>query len=52
MNAELIQSDLAVLMGKPIVVGTRIRVELILEKLNPIRWESRLAARTCKGGTV
>ncbi len=30
---DLIQSDPAVLMGKPVVVGTRITVELILEKL-------------------
>lgn len=30
---SLIQSDPAVLMGKPVVTGTRITVELILEKL-------------------
>ena len=30
---DLIQSDPAVLMGKPVVVGTRIAVESILEKL-------------------
>jgi len=30
---DLIQSDPAVLMGKPVVVGTRITVESILEKL-------------------
>jgi uncharacterized protein (DUF433 family) len=29
----LIQSDPAVMMGKPVVAGTRITVELILEKL-------------------
>ncbi len=34
MKAELIQSDPAVLMGKPVVAGTRITVELILEKLS------------------
>ena len=34
MDAELIQSDPAVMMGKPVVVGTRITVELILEKLS------------------
>lgn len=28
-----IKSDPAVMMGKPIIVGTRITVELILEKL-------------------
>ena len=34
MNSKLIQSDPAVLMGKPVVAGTRITVELILEKLS------------------
>ena len=34
INADLIQSDPAVLMGKPVVAGTRITVELILEKLS------------------
>lgn len=33
-NTDLIQSDPAVLMGKPVVAGTRITVELILEKLS------------------
>ena len=33
MNTDLIRSDPAVLMGKPVVAGTRITVELILEKL-------------------
>ena len=32
--AGLIQSDPAVLMGKPVVAGTRIAVELILERLS------------------
>jgi uncharacterized protein (DUF433 family) len=32
-QAELIESDPAVMMGKPVVAGTRITVELILEKL-------------------
>ncbi len=30
---DFIHSDPAVLMGKPVVVGTRVTVELILEKL-------------------
>lgn len=34
MKAELIQFDPAVLMGKPVVAGTRITVEFILEKLS------------------
>jgi uncharacterized protein (DUF433 family) len=33
MNDSLIASDRAVMMGKPVVAGTRITVELILEKL-------------------
>ena len=33
MARDLIQSDPAVMMGKPVVAGTRITVELILEKL-------------------
>lgn len=33
MNTGLIISDPAILMGKPVVAGTRISVELILEKL-------------------
>lgn len=35
MNVQknLITSDPAIMMGKPVVVGTRITVELILEKL-------------------
>jgi len=33
MHAELIVSDPDVMMGKPVVAGTRITVELILEKL-------------------
>lgn len=33
MRADLINSDPSVLMGKPVIAGTRITVELILEKL-------------------
>jgi uncharacterized protein (DUF433 family) len=33
MGAELIQSNSSIMMGKPVVAGTRIRVELIQEKL-------------------
>jgi uncharacterized protein (DUF433 family) len=33
MKALLIESNPAVMMGKPVVAGTRITVELILEKV-------------------
>ena len=33
MQKRLIVSDPTVMMGKPVIVGTRITVELILEKL-------------------
>ncbi len=33
MSQTLIQSNPSVMMGKPVVAGTRITVELILEKL-------------------
>ncbi len=33
MRADLIKSDPSVMMGKPVITGTRITVELILEKL-------------------
>jgi uncharacterized protein (DUF433 family) len=33
MPKSLIESNPAVMMGKPVVAGTRITVELILEKL-------------------
>ena len=33
MNQSLIVSDPEIMMGKPIVAGTRVTVELILEKL-------------------
>lgn len=34
INNDLVQSDPSILMGKPVVAGTRITVELILEKLS------------------
>ena len=33
MKTQLIISDPAIMMGKPVVTGTRITVELLLEKL-------------------
>ena len=33
MDVKLIQSQPSIMMGKPVVAGTRITVELILEKL-------------------
>ncbi len=33
MAKKLIQSNPSVMMGKPVIAGTRITVELILEKL-------------------
>lgn len=33
MNTDLIRSDPSIMMGKPVVAGTRLTVELILEKL-------------------
>ncbi len=33
MNNELIISDPNIMMGKPVIKGTRITVEIILEKL-------------------
>jgi uncharacterized protein (DUF433 family) len=33
MGKQLIQSDPSIMMGKPVIAGTRITVELILEKL-------------------
>jgi uncharacterized protein (DUF433 family) len=33
MENQLIQSDPSIMMGKPVINGTRITVELILEKL-------------------
>ena len=33
MSEQMIESNPAVMMGKPVIVGTRVTVELILEKL-------------------
>jgi uncharacterized protein (DUF433 family) len=33
MEENLIQSDPAIMMGKPVIKGSRITVEIILEKL-------------------
>ena len=33
MKTNLIHSDPSVMMGKPVIVGTRITVELLLEKM-------------------
>ena len=34
MNAELVESNPAIMMGKPVITGTRITVELILERFS------------------
>jgi uncharacterized protein (DUF433 family) len=33
MSEDLIQSHPSIMMGKPVIAGTRVTVELILEKL-------------------
>lgn len=33
MSQDIIHSDPSIMMGKPVVAGTRVTVELILEKL-------------------
>lgn len=33
MQEDLIQAEPSIMMGKPVITGTRITVELILEKL-------------------
>lgn len=33
MNTRLIESDSSIMMGKPVIAGTRITVESLLEKL-------------------
>lgn len=34
MTTQLIQSNPSIMMGKPVIAGTRLTVELILEKLS------------------
>ena len=34
MSAEFVESNPAIMMGKPVITGTRITVELILERLS------------------
>ena len=34
MNTDLVASDPSVMMGKPVITGTRITVELVLERLS------------------
>ena len=34
MSAEFVESNPAIMMGKPVLTGTRITVELILERLS------------------
>ena len=41
-NSDLIVSDPQVMMGKPLVRGTRITVELILDKLSAGQTEDQL----------
>lgn len=42
MNQQLIESNPNVMMGKPVIAGTRITVELILEKLAAGETEEQL----------
>lgn len=41
---ELIVSDPSIMMGKPVIVGTRITVELILEQLAAGETETEILA--------
>ena len=42
MDQQLIISDPKVMMGKPVIAGTRITVELILEKLSAGETEEQI----------
>ena len=44
MQTSFIVSDPAVMMGKPVITGTRITVELILEKLAAGESEEQILA--------
>ena len=44
MNTDLVRSDPSVMMGKPVVAGTRITVELILDKLAAGETEEQILA--------
>lgn len=44
MKRELIRSDPKIMMGKPHIAGTRITVELILEKLAAGETEEQILA--------
>lgn len=45
MNTPLIESKPDILMGKPVIVGTRLAVEVILEKLASGETEDQLLAQ-------
>jgi uncharacterized protein (DUF433 family) len=48
MADQYIQSDPSIMMGKPVIAGTRITVELILEKLGAGETvDQMLAAHPC-----
>ena len=55
MATDLIQSDPLIMMDKPVVAGTRIPVELILEKLTEGETTDQLREahpRLCKEGIL
>jgi uncharacterized protein (DUF433 family) len=44
VNTDLIESDPSIMMGKPVIAGTRITVELILDKLAAGETEEQILA--------
>ena len=44
LNMDLIRSDPAIMMGKPVIAGTRITVELICDKLAAGETEEQILA--------